>query len=573
MTGAFPAEYGNSIAGVFDLRMRNGNNEQTEFTGQFGFLGTEFTAEGPISKKEKSSFLVSYRYSTLQLFEALNIRIGTSAIPQYQDFAFKFNLPSSDGSNLSVFGIGGKSKIDIIVSDFTEPQEEIYGEGNRDQYFGSSMGVTGVSYSKSINPTTYFKIVLAGSASESHSHHDLVYRNTAFKIDSIIPKLGYTFAEQRITGNIFLNKKLGSHTMKIGFHTDRFVFNFVDSNYFHSVYRFINRHDYKGVDYLFQPYAQWKLKVGANVVINAGIHSQYFTLNDNSFSIEPRAGIRWNFAEKQSIAFGTGFHSQMQPAYTYFNHHPQTNQPHNINTGFTKSNHYVITYDRLQGKNLRLKVEPYLQLLSDVPIEKKKSSFSLLNQGVGFTRFFPDTLVNEGTGKNYGIEFTLEKFFSDGYFYMITASLFDSKFKGSDGIERNTDFNGNYAFNLLGAKEFKVKMKNTLGIGLKATYAGGRRYSPIDTALSAIEGDEVVVDTLRNTNQFRSYFRTDLKINYRINRKKVTHEIGLDLVNILNTQNILSLTYAPDPTKPTANPVVETYQLGFLPLFYYKLDF
>ncbi|MEO1714172.1 MAG: carboxypeptidase-like regulatory domain-containing protein, partial [Bacteroidota bacterium] len=54
-TGAFPAEFGNTISAVFDLRMRNGNNEQHEFSAQLGFIGTELTAEGPINKEKQSS--------------------------------------------------------------------------------------------------------------------------------------------------------------------------------------------------------------------------------------------------------------------------------------------------------------------------------------------------------------------------------------------------------------------------------------------------------------------------------------------------------------------------------------
>jgi hypothetical protein len=106
-TGAFPAEYGNGIAGVFDIRMRNGNNEQHEISGQLGFLGTELLAEGPLNKEKGSSYLVSYRYSTLQLFSFLGINIGTDAVPQYQDAAFRFNFPQKNGGNLAFWGIGG----------------------------------------------------------------------------------------------------------------------------------------------------------------------------------------------------------------------------------------------------------------------------------------------------------------------------------------------------------------------------------------------------------------------------------------------------------------------------------
>jgi hypothetical protein len=239
-----------------------------------------------------------------------------------------------------------------------------------------------------------------------------------------------------------------------------------------------------------------------------------------------------------------------------------------------KSLHTVVGYDLTLGENMRIKVETYYQYLYNIPIEKKSSSFSVLNQGSGFSRFFPDTLVNEGTGRNYGVEFTLEKFFSKQYFFMFTASVFDAKYKGSDGIERNTDFNTGYAMNLLGAREFNIGEKQTLQVGTKVTLAGKRWYTPIDTAASRLENEEEFVDSLRNTLQFSSpYFRLDFRIVWKYNAKKVTHEVGVDLLNVTNQKNILGLTYSPDSTDPSANPVAEQYQLGFLPLFYYQIDF
>ncbi len=576
-TGAFPAEYGNGNAGVFDLRMRNGNNEKHEFTGQFGFLGTELAGEGPISKLTGSSYLFSYRYSTLKLFEALNIRLGTSAVPLYQDAAFKLNFPMQNGSNLSFFGVGGKSSIDILVSKQTEPTEEIYGKKDRDQYFGTSMGVMGMSYTKTLNDKTFMKVVFAHSGSESHSLHQLVYRDSAFVLDSIRDKSGYQYIEQKSSFNFFVNKKFSSQlSMKTGFFADNYYFDLLDSNRNAATYKFEIRNDYKGNAALIQPYIQFRIKKNDKLIFTTGLHAQYFALNGSS-SIEPRAGMKWSVKENQSLSLGVGMHSQMQPTYIYFTHKTDSNGNyilHNKNLGFTRSIHNVIGYDIAVSQNLRIKAEAYYQHLYEVPVDIYSSSFSLLNQGSGFYRFFPDTLTNNGTGKNIGAEITIEKFFSKDFFFMITASVFDSKYKGSDGVERNTDFNGKFAINGLLAKEFKIgKNKNSiLTTGTKITYAGGRRYTPADTAASAIASELVGIDSLRNTKQFKNYFRCDVKIGFRANRKKVTHELGLDIVNILNIKNVLALTYVPNPKNPT-DVIREDYQLGFLPLFYYKIDF
>ena len=574
-TGAFSAEYGNSIAAAFDLKMRNGNNEKFEFNGQFGFLGTELSAEGPINKEKGSSFLMNYRYSTLKMFEALNMPIGTGAVPAYMDGAFKLNFPLKKGGNISWFGIGGNSKIDIVVSDMTEPNDELYGVDNRDQYFRTGMGFSGVVYAKSLNDKTFFRMVVAGSSRYSSAKHDLVWRDTTFALDSIQAKMRYKNTEQRYSFNFyFLHRMNAKNTIKAGMFNDMYTNELHDSIYSLVAQEWQVRQDYQGNSFLIQPYVQWKYRPTDLVTINTGLHGQYFTLN-GSMAIEPRVSMRWTMTDKQAIQIAGGMHSQMLPAYVYYTGMPgdSLHRLHNKDVDFIKSIHSVIGYDLNVTEGMRIKVEAYYQYLYNVPIEKKSSSFSVLNTGSGFSRYFPDTLVNEGTGRNLGVEFTLEKFFSKQFFFMATASVFDAKYTGSDGVERNTDFNTGYAGNLLGAYEFKIGEKQTLQVGTKLTVAGKRWYTPIDSALSAAENEEFLVDSLRNTQQFSTaYFRLDARVVWKLNGKKCTHEIGLDLINVTNQQNILGLTYSPSYKDPK-DYYQEQYQLGFLPLFYYQIDF
>ena len=50
-TGAFAPEYGNALSGVFDMKLRNGNNEQREYSATLSVLGTDLTAEGPFKER------------------------------------------------------------------------------------------------------------------------------------------------------------------------------------------------------------------------------------------------------------------------------------------------------------------------------------------------------------------------------------------------------------------------------------------------------------------------------------------------------------------------------------------
>tara|TARA_B110000046_G_scaffold185991_1_gene231120 strand:- start:9485 stop:11923 length:2439 start_codon:yes stop_codon:yes gene_type:complete len=579
---AFPAEYGNSTSGVFDLRLRSGNNQNHEFTGQFGFLGTEVLFEGPLSKKTKASYLVMGRYSTLTLMDKAGIQYGTDAVPSYGDGAFKFNFPLKKGGQLSLWGMGGTSSIDILISDQVEPAQDAYGEQDRDQYFGSKMAVGGITYKKSISKKLFLKTSLSYSRQGQLTDHRYILRSLNadnqwnYEADPF-NMMGYLFDIGTASAYASINQKINSKTViKYGINIDAYHFNLVDSirtDITDSISNYYYRWNYKQSrpEFLVQPFIQWKFKINKKLTMNTGIHSQYFTMSNSISPIEPRFGLKYAATEKSVIAIGAGMHSQIHPLYIYAYRLAGNTEPHNLGIDFTRSIHTVLSYSTQFKKSMLFKTELYYQSLYNVPVESDPSSFSLLNQGSGFARFFPDTLENTGTGTNMGVELTIQKYFDNSFFFMTTASLYNSQYIGSDGVQRSTNFNGNYIFNGLAGKEFKIgkQKKNTFAIGVKITYAGGMRYGNVNLTMTDSLKEIIYLDEGYNDNRFRDYFRFDTKVNYTYNAKKVTHELGLDLVNLLNTQNILALTYTPNSPSLTA----ERYQLGFLPIFYYKIDF
>jgi hypothetical protein len=312
------------------------------------------------------------------------------------------------------------------------------------------------------------------------------------------------------------------------------------------------------------------------MAFTAGLHSQYFSLSNSISPIEPRIGWKLNMKNGQALFAGAGLHSSTQPMYTYLYHQLDTAGDkiyHNKGMDFSKSIHSGIGYEKAFNKGLSLKMEAYYQSLYNIPVTITPSSFSLINMGSGFARFFPEPLENTGTGTNYGLEMTLQKYFSKSFFFLVSATVYDSKYVGSDGIERNTSYNGTYIANILAGKEFKLNEKQSISLGFKMTFAGGKRYGYVDTVATAINQELIFLDEGFNERQFYDYFRVDAKVNWKFNAARMTHEIGLDLVNVTNSKNLLSLAYAPDLLNPSNEPTVNKYQLGFLPIFYYKVDF
>jgi hypothetical protein len=186
-------------------------------------------------------------------------------------------------------------------------------------------------------------------------------------------------------------------------------------------------------------------------------------------------------------------------------------------------------------------------------------------------------LVNKGTGKNYGIESTLERFFDNNYYFLINGSLFESKYKSLDGVWRNTRYNNNYIVNILCGKEFKNlgrKHTQTLAINAKAFFEGGQRYIPL---LRDAQGN-VAVNPAKDrywdykkayNEKLDNIYQLNLSVSYKFNRTKATHEIFLDMMNITDNKSRMSEYY--DESKP--NKIGYLTEFGFFPNLMYRAYF
>lgn len=583
LTGAFPAEYGNGIAGVFDIRLKNGNTDQNEYTAQVGVLGAELFGEGPLSSGSNASYIFNVRYATLQGLQAMGVSLGTTAVPKYEDAQFKFNFPLKNGDDISFYGIGGLSSINFITSSDKDPAAvDIYATPDQNEYFRAGMGVLAMTYTHRDNDLMYDKFSFGVSTEYNGDNFYRVARHINsigdYVVDSIYHKERYTVYNTRATFDWTGNYKISARSaLRYGVTAEVYMPYASDSNLLEPAYNAgltnfewqirLNAHD--PVFTVLQPYIQWKYALTDKISTEVGLHGEYMSLNSNSWSIEPRFSINYQFKPNQSIAFGTGTYSQMLPVYQYFVQDSLGHQ-YNKDMGLVHSFHAVLGYNLFLKQDIHIRIETYYQLLWNIPVDTFSSSYSIMDEGTGFNWFFPGKLVNKGLGRNYGLELTVEKFFTHNWFMMFSGSVYESQLTGSDGQWWSSDYNSNYVFNLLGTKEFKwgKKRVNTIGIGGKITFSGGLRFTPYDTVQSARQEDPVVIDNQRNKYQFAPYFRFDIKLNYRCNTKRFTHEVGIDLVNVTGQQNILRVEYV-----SPSEPALKLYQLGFLPLFYYRLDF
>ena len=563
-TSAWPSEYGNAISGVFDLGFRNGNSQKRETTVQAGVItGLEATTEGPINREKGSSYLVGYRYALAGVAQALGVDIGTTATPSYSDLSFKLNSGNTKLGKFSMFGILASSSISIAGGN----TGSLYG-GKDGNDLSSKISIVGVNHFKQLTKNAYLSSTIGlnySSTDQVNYGSDRVTNEYYSKEENNVAKTGYNFSTS-------FNAKINSRLfVKIGVQDE-----LIGLNLFYRTKQNINADwkqiwDYDSYTNLAQAYAHAKYSFSDKLTLNAGLHSQYFFLN-KSTALEPRLGLKYDLTPNSTFSFGYGLHAQMQPINVYFlqtQNSDATYSYNNKNLDFTKSHHFVLGYDLQPFKDWRLKAEAYYQYLYDVPVNSFSSTYSMLNTGASFKTDLEDNLTNAGTGQNYGVELTIEKFFSKGYYALFTSSLYDSKYKGSDGVEHNTAFNCRYVVNLLAGKEWTINNRNKFSLDFKYTNAGGRAYTPIDLTASNAAGREVL-STDAYSDFYENYFRMDLKAGYTINssKRKLSQTISLDVQNVTNHKNVFSQSY-----NGGSKSIQTTYQLGLFPNVVYKVQF
>lgn len=560
-TGAFPAEYSNAVSGVFDMRMRNGNNQKYEHTFQAGILGIDFASEGPLSKKHNASYIFNYRYSTTALLSKLGGQVEDGSKINYQDLNFKLNFPTKSAGVFSVWGTA-------LIDDYEQKPEK-----NKDKWESlddrslsksdQTMAAGGINHRYFFGNDTQWKTSLAATYSKGKASMDMKDYS-----DNTTP---YMTSNNRYTNLIFktsFNKKFSSRfTNMTGVTYTKLFYKMNFDLAPHEGYNLDNISQGDGNTDLISAYNSSLIGLSDKVDLSVGINTQTMTLN-KEWTIEPRASLRWRATEKSAFAVAYGLYSRMEKMDVYFVKTKGTTESANKKLGFTKSHHLMLTYDYKISDDMHLKIEPYVQFLYDVPV-MADSSYSVLNRR---NFWVEDPLVNKGKGRNFGVDITFEKYLTKGLYYMITASVFDSKYTGGDGVWHNTRYNRNYILNGLIGKEWMLgrNKQNVLSVNLKLTLQGGERYSPVDEQATMNDPDKEVQydETKAFSKQLSPMFLANYSISYKMNKKKVSHEFAIQGVNATGYKEFYGHVYN------TKKNVIEEYRSSMvLTNISYKIQF
>jgi hypothetical protein len=550
-TGAFPANYGNALSGIVDMKIRDGNHDKLEYTAQASLIGLDVSAEGPINQKHNTSFLANYRYSTVGLLSKLGVNFGGEVI-DFQDFSFNLNTRTTKGATLSFFGFGGLSNNTFKEKEQSEWKED---KDHNNINYKSRAYALGMTYKV---PFSRSSLSLSLGFSGKADYRELYASRLLPGTLVILRAENYSSFNGILSTNIQYTKRLGSkHTWEIGMitnliHNDLTAFqriSLIPSNTFI---------DGKSQDVLFQPYTSLNLNLSTAVNLNAGVRYVNYTFN-NSQSFEPRVLLNFHPNAKTAFEFSYGIVSQMQLPATYF-------ITGNKNLDFTKAHHINAAYHQSLSSSLKLNTEIYYQNLFNIPVEQTPSAFSTINL---LETFAPSNLVNTGAAENYGVNVSVEKSFYNANYFMAGGSYYESTYKGSDGVKRDSRFNGKYTFNAIYGKEWKSNRKNrTIGLNTRMLYLGGLRETPIDVAASQVAGETVRDENKSYEDKLGDYFRIDLRLSFRKNKPRYTRTFAIDLQNVTGQQNEAYHYY-----DFTQSKVVTKYQLGLIPVLVYRIDF
>jgi hypothetical protein len=579
-TGAFPAEFGDGLSGVYDVKLRSGNNEKFEGILGIGIIGTDLSLEGPLSKRSSASFLANYRYTTIGLVSKLGLLDEIPGVPHFQDGVFKIVLPTKNVGKFSLFGLTGASSIifeDVDPFVWVTPndrgrREDIIEDYEKD----ASLINTGVNHHLPLNDRTYLFTQVAFSNEtirdrviETMVDNEIVIH----KHDNFVSNVNNDTYRAYVT----LNHKANSrNTIQLGSRYSYTQQSFDVREVMNDQGTVEQLADFREGIGMLRNFISWKHRLSTNLSVVSGLHNMNVLFNNSSL-IEPRVGLHWQ-VDKNAFRVGYGKHSAMEAVHHYFANveAPDGSRSRlNEDLGLLKAHHFVASYERQFGTDVKAKIETYYQYLYDLPVENDpSSSYSTINESLDLR--YVD-LVNKGTGRNVGVELTLEKFFSRHYYYMMNGSLFESTYKALDGVERNTAFNGNYLINILAGKEFTGwgrKHNQTLTLNGKVFLGGGRRFIPL---LRNAQGN-LAVDPENNlyydnskaySNALDDIQTVTISVSYMWHKIHATHEVFLNIDNVTDNRPRLGEYYAPE--KPDG--IGYQTPLGIFPNLMYRLYF
>jgi hypothetical protein len=541
LTGAFPAEYGNALSGVMDMRLRKGNNKEYEHTAQVGLIGIDLATEGPLNKEKGSSYLINYRYSFTSLLALGGLSFGGETI-KFQDLAMNLSFQNEKFGDITIFAMGGLNSNEFAFND----EEGLGPEFEKDNlvidYYGK-MGAAGITHSKKVNSNVLWKnaVVYSGLRTERSQAVNNPTTSLYLPAQIVVSKTS------KLSFSSIVTKRFSANS---GLKTGLYITKTADS-----LLSFQNSLVGDFSSWLIQPFVQYNTSLGNKTNLTAGLHYLNYSLN-NSSSLEPRANLGFTLSAKSKLNVAYGRHSQLFSSWLYAG---------NEKLKPTLSDQFVLNYELKLKKASSITAELYYTTIFNDLSSASQAHLS----GINITEYIsPASLINNGKGRNYGLELNYNRYLDNGFFALINATLYKSEYLALDGNYYESRYSGNHIFNVTIGKEWDISKDRVLGVNTRIVWMGGFRNYTIDTAISKLAKRTIFDYNAPLTAKNPDYFRPDIRVYLKRSKAKLNRMWSIDIQNVANYQNT-SFNYY----DAFQNKVITKYQLGMVPMLNYRWEF
>lgn len=563
VNGAFSARYNNVYAGMFDINMRKGNNEQHEFSAQISVYGAEFIAEGPF-KKKGASYTIAVRAGLFEVLDRIGLNLGTSATPVYYDVNFKVDIPTKKAGHFSLFGIGGISSLAVLDDPLLE---DAFVNAGTNYYINTGLGLVGLNHLKHFDNDVSIKTTLSYLFEDYKLQRDTIFPDS-------VPLSLFTMRNirQRVGFSSVVNKKINAQFVLRGGVSAYVHFLSVKGDWVRrkELHSFADE-----VQVLANAFVEARYKFSSSFAFVLGVQGMYWSLNKDSWAVEPRAALDFKIGKRHRLSLGYGWMSKIQSFAVSFLVRKQADGTYdnsNRELGLNKSHQLALSYDASLAKFWGIKANAYVSYNTNLAVTQSTNSFSMVNYGN--YAVYPDStgLVNAGEALNYGVEVSIEKFFSKGFYGLLSTAYQRSIYQGSDKVWRSSAFDAQHVTSLVMGKEFKIGKKklNVIYGDFRFSMHGGLPYTPIDLEASKLAGKEVLIDDMAYSERLDLYKRIDVRIGARFNhpRKRLSHHIYVVVQNATMFRNDFDVKY-----NATTEEIIKTQQFGLIPNLFYQIFF
>jgi len=527
-TGAFPANRGNALSSVMEIKQKDGSKDRLHTKLSVGASDAALTIDGPIGKK--STFIVSARQSYLQFLFAA---IGLPFLPTYNDFQVKYKIQLDKKNEISFIGIGAIDDMVLNngISNPTESQRYLLAYLPTYKQWNYTVGTVYKHYGDTHYDTWVLSRNMLRNSNFKYMENDETKGKTSdYKSDEAENKLRFerNYPDLPIKLSYGAGIKYSHYTNE----TSRKLYlnNTVTNLNYNTA---INLFGYQAFVQASDQYFDDKLK------LSLGINFAGLNYNDNMRNpfnqFSPRLSASYQLSEKLDLNANVGRYA-LQPAYTTlgFKNTAGAFVNQNENLRYTISNQAIVGFDYRPMDKVRMTVEGFYKGYHNYPFSVQ-DGLSIASKGTEYGQVGDEEIVSTGKGRAYGVEFLAKIMEMNKMNLTATYTYFRSEFTNLAGNYVPSSWDTRHLLNLIAS----YKLPKNWNVAIRWRFVGGAPYTPIDSksyvkAAWDVTNQPYLDYSKFNTLQLPNAHQLDMRVDKEFYFKKWVLNLYTDIQNVYN---------------------------------------